>query len=339
MYCEWLRPRLLPFLAAAFLFVFSLTAGGCANRPAVATPAATSYTGSATTSVPTPEPTSHASGAGTAAGPYRPNTNGQIMVIVYHNIGPQEGRWERTPAGFRSDLQALYDRGYRPVNLGDLVAGQIDVPKGYSPVVITFDDGTAGQFRFITGPDGKTQIDPHSAMGVMLAFHRDHPDWPLRATFFVNGDPFQQPGWQQKLQFIVENGMEIGNHTFNHVYLNKVSASETVYQVGKEQALIDAAVPGYNATTLALPFGAYPAYPDAVRDGTYNGVHYHIKAMVLVGAGPMPSPFSPKFDPERIPRIQAADPSLGIKYTLPFWIDYFDRHPEARFVSDGTSGH
>lgn len=261
------------------------------------------------------------------------------MVIVYHNIGPQEGRWERTPAGFRSDLQALYDRGYRPVNLGDLVAGRINVPKGYSPVVITFDDGTAGQFRYITGPDGKTEIDPDSAMGVMLAFHRDHPDWPLRATFFINGDPFQQPGWQEKLKFIVENGMEIGNHTLNHVYLNKVSASETVEQVGKEQALIDTAVPGYNATTLALPFGAYPAYPDAVRRGTYNGVHYQIRAMALVGAGPMPSPFSPQFDPERIPRIQAVDASLRIKYTLPFWLDYFDRHPEARFVSDSTTGN
>ena len=324
---------------AALVLALIVFAGGCGNKTAVTGPG--TGVGTGVTSPPagtgTPMPGSSSPPPGVAPGPYRPNTMGEIMVIVYHNIGPKEDRWERTPAGFRSDLQALYDRGYRPVNLRDVVTGHIDVPKGYSPVVITFDDGSEGQFRYITGVDGKPKIDPDSAVGVMLAFHQEHPDWPLRATFFINADPFRQPNWQEKLRFLVDNGMEIGDHTLNHVFLNKSTYEETVREVGAEAALIARAVPGYTPVTLALPFGAYPAYPDAVHDGTYDGLHYSIKAMVLVGSGPMPSPFNKAFNPDRIPRIQAVDASFGIKYTLPYWIDYFDRHPDRRYVSDGEN--
>jgi len=51
--------------------------------------------------------------------------------------------------------------------------------------------------------------------------------------------------------------------------------------------------------------------------------------VLMVAGGPAPSPFSRSFDPVRLPRIQAVERELA------YWIDYFDKNPGERFVSDG----
>ena len=61
-----------------------------------------------------------------------------------------------------------------------LVTGKIDLPRGATPVVLTFDDSTRSQAALL--PDGR--IDPDSAVGIMLEFASDHPDFglPARST-------------------------------------------------------------------------------------------------------------------------------------------------------------
>ena len=51
----------------------------------------------------------------------------------------------------------------------------------------------------------------------------------------------------------------------------------------------------------------------------------------MVAGGAAPSPFSRRFDPYRLPRIQALESELS------YWLRYFAQHPEERFVSDGDS--
>ena len=53
-----------------------------------------------------------------------------------------------------------------------------------SPVILTFDDALRGQFNYTA--DGK--IDPDCAVGILDDFHAQHPDWPLKGTFFVLTD-------------------------------------------------------------------------------------------------------------------------------------------------------
>lgn len=123
---------------------------------------------------------------GTARPDYQQTGNelGEVLVLEYHLIGYPEGDWRRTPENFRKDLEALYQGGYYPINLRDLVAKDFAVPKGKTPVVLTFDDSSEGQFRII--PDGKGwRLDPECAVGIMLEFSRKHPDFPARGTFFV----------------------------------------------------------------------------------------------------------------------------------------------------------
>lgn len=124
-----------------------------------------------------------------------------MLILAYHRIGEPEGRWQRTPANFRTDLERLLADGYFPVNLRDLVEGRLSmVPAGKRPVVLTFDDSTIGQFRIL--PDGT--VHPHSAVGILKAFHEAHPaDWPLRATFWASPSP---AGWFDRLPLLTTIG-------------------------------------------------------------------------------------------------------------------------------------
>src|SRR5256886_11334806 len=78
-----------------------------------------------------------------------PNELGRVMILEYHKIDYPEERWTRTPENFRRDLETLYARGYRLIALNDLLDGRIIVPAGTTPVVLTFDDSSPGQFRYV----------------------------------------------------------------------------------------------------------------------------------------------------------------------------------------------
>lgn len=317
---------------------YSLIDRGPKEPPPLPAPAQPAGGQAPSASPASPGGTAPAAGRETPRPSLPPNELGQVMVLEYHVIGPKEDRWARTPERFRQDLEDLYRRGYRPVNVSDLVAGRIDVPAGYTPVALTFDDGTEGQFRYVE-KDGKRIVDPDSAVGILLEFHRTHPDWPLRATFYVYDNPFEQRDyWKEKIRFLVEQGFEVGNHTVNHANLGKLDAAGTAREIGGLQAILRQAVPGLRTVTLALPYGAFPREPEAARRGSYQGVAYDIAAFLLVGANPAPSPYSKKFDPWRVPRIQAVDSRYDSATNIDRWLAYFDEKPERRFVSDGDPG-
>jgi peptidoglycan/xylan/chitin deacetylase (PgdA/CDA1 family) len=265
---------------------------------------------------------------------YEPNPDGQVLVLEYHLIAEPEGRWQRTPDNFRADLERLLKEGYYPVNLRDLAARDLSmVPVGKRPVVLTFDDSSIGQFRML--PDG--QVDPDSAVGILLEFHRAHPaDWPLRATFFVLQDVdsaervlFGQPEWvQKKLQMLVDLGMEVGVHTISHADLAGSSTEEVQRQLALSQARLKELLPGYEAVSLSVPFGSYPEDGTLLISGEYQGQAYRYEAAVEVSGGLATSPHSAAFDPYHIPRVQATTSELDR------WLSAANQ-PGAHYVSAG----
>src|SRR3989442_10942569 len=98
-----------------------------------------------------------------AAQPPPPNELGRVMILEYHKIDSPEQRWTRTPENFRRDLERLHARGYRLIALNDLLDGRIAVPAGTTPVVLTFDDSSPGQFRYVE-ENTAVEIDPKSAV-------------------------------------------------------------------------------------------------------------------------------------------------------------------------------
>ena len=270
----------------------------------------------------------------------KPDELGRIMILMYHNIGEEEQEWVRTPENFTRDLTILYEKGYRPISLRDYASGHIETEQGYTPVVLTFDDGNRNNFRYLDNGE----IDPGSAVGLLLDFHENHPDFPLEATFFLNGPGvFQQKDKEeQKLRFLLEKGMDVGNHTLDHANLKLTDGQEIQRQIGAQAEFLENRIgeESYPVDLLALPYGGRPKDEGLIPlllEGSFEGESYKNLAVLNVGWHPAFSPFDSRFDPAGIPRIRASETKVD-QVGLYNYLEYFDKHPEERFVSDGQPG-
>ncbi|MGE5679107.1 MAG: hypothetical protein ACM3ZR_13715, partial [Pseudomonadota bacterium] len=138
------------------------------------------------------------------------NENGQIMILMYHGISDKESEWVRTADNFRKDLDTLYDKGYRLISLKDYIENNIKVEAGYTPFVMTFDDGLQNAFNIIE-ENGVKKIDPDCAVGIIEEFKKQHPDFGSGGSFFVYYPiPFRQKELiKEKYEFLVANGYDI----------------------------------------------------------------------------------------------------------------------------------
>jgi peptidoglycan/xylan/chitin deacetylase (PgdA/CDA1 family) len=261
------------------------------------------------------------------------NEMGQVLVLMYHLIDSKETEWTRTPENFRKDIALLKAEGYYPVNIRDLASGNIDIPAGKSPVAITFDDSSDGQYRILD--DGT--LDPDCAVGILQAAV-EAGGWRSRATFspLIDVDTttreiFGQPDLKrEKLRNLVDWGYEIGSHTVTHLSLKKASTDEATKQLAQSQATLEELIGGsYEVTTLAVPFGEYPESDAILASGQYEDITYAYTAALSVSDGPCPSPFSTEFRALHIPRYRGSDPYLADA------IAYFKQNPQLRYISDG----
>lgn len=276
-----------------------------------------------------PVPSASATPSAPASDPAAVGANelGAIPVLMYHQITAKARRvYDMTPEAFGAQLQSLYDAGYRPVTAAAMAAGRMDLPAGRSPVVLTFDDSTFDQARI--GPDGHPT--PDSALGILEAFERAHPDFTATATFFVNStpQPFVEPA---VLPWLAANGYEIGAHTRTHADLGKLDDAGVQAEIGRDVAALEAAIPGYTVQTLAVPFGVYPRTRSLVRAGMHEGVPYSLDAVFGVAEISSPSPFSTRFDVYNIPRL---DTGLGVRDAQDA-LARLAADPSLRYVSDG----
>ena len=266
----------------------------------------------------------------------KPNELGQVMILMYHDIGDKESEWVRTPDNFRKDLKTLYDKKFRLISLNNFLDGNIKTAAGYTPVVITFDDGDLGQFK-VKMAGGKPQPDPDTAVGILIDFCKEHPDFGSCATFYIYHPlPFREKEYiDYKLKFLVDNGFEIGNHTDTHSSLSKLDGNGIEKELGLNVWHTQRYLPGYKVNTLALPYGSVAnEYTKYLLDGRYEDTVYHNKAVLLVGANPAKSPYDAEFDNIKLPRIRASEMDVE-GFGLYDWIKYFNKHPDKRYISDG----
>ena len=312
------------------------------DQPATSQQVAAADTGPA--SAPAPVEAPAAPGADTMT----PNELGRIPVLEYHLIGDKEARWERERGQFRKDLELLYARGYRPISAAEYADGKIDLPRGLSPVVFTFDDASPGQFRYIE-KNGQLEIDPGSAVGIWLDFAKTHPDWKNKAvwcmlsgaeagrSFFGDkGIEGQKTEWRhRKLKFLAEQGFELCNHTLWHAQLSKYPDAFVQEQIARLQLAVDSAVPGYRIRTFALPLGLWPKNRALAEKGSWTDpksgktVTYDHDVILEVSGGPARSPHDPAFNPLSTNRVQVYQNELVRT------LDHLDKSG-TRYVSDGN---
>jgi hypothetical protein len=273
------------------------------------------------------------------------NELGKLLVLEYHRLGEPEGEFVRTAENFRKDLQALYDGGYRPVTMRQVLEGEIDIPAGTSPVVFTIDDSSRGQFYLL--PDGS--VDPNTMVGMWESFRAANPAWNNGAVwcilpgadhpsnFFGEKVTREVPRAereatiQKKVDHLVENDHEICNHTLYHARLDRARDDAQVQEfVGRGEDSIQVYLPeNYDIVTFALPLGMWPKTRSLAWQGSHNGKPYEYLAVLEVTGDANESPFDSRFDPRSVNRFIVGPGRL--ERQLAAW----ERNPADRYVSDG----
>jgi peptidoglycan/xylan/chitin deacetylase (PgdA/CDA1 family) len=136
---------------------------------------------------------------------------------------------------------AVVKKGAQPAEVPETTAAAAGVPV-YSGggsvdpsrpmIALTFDDGPAA-------PDNRILAALEAVGG--------------RATFFMVGQNVK--GHPDIIRRMVADGCELGNHSWSHPQLNKLSAGEVRSQINRTNDAI-AAVAGHGATVMRCPYGA-----------------------------------------------------------------------------------
>ena len=276
---------------------------------------------------------------------------GEVPIMMYHGIQDKKNSdtnytggnidkdgYQRTKEAFINDLEFYYNNEYRMIRLTDYIDGNINVELGKSPIILTFDDGLSNNMK-VNGVDeeGNLIIDPNCAVGILEAFKEKYPDYNVTATFFINGGLFNQVEYNEKIiNWLIENGYDIGNHTYSHVNFIKVNSLETQKEVGKLYETLESIIPNKYVNIIALPFGSpYSINHENMKyifNTTYNGKTYESKAALRVGWKAESSPFHADFNSKFLKRIRAYD-NNGAEFDIEM---NFKLLEETRYISDGN---
>ena len=197
-----------------------------------------------------------------------PNEIGRIPIVMYHSIGDRGKIDSRglniSPETFRKHLEMMVKANWYPMNVRDLYIPErlAAVPKGMTPVALTFDDARASQFHY--GKGGV--VDPNCGVGILEAFHKKYGErWPRAATFYMlpkspyNPTPFGQGGQEtKKCQWLLKAGYELGNHSYAHKMMSAMDAGQVREAVWGCIRDIKKLAPAATMDTFCVPYGAYP---------------------------------------------------------------------------------
>lgn len=274
----------------------------------------------------------------------RPNESGEIPIVMFHNFVEDLNKTSDTEYttsfdAFEELLETLYNNDFRLISMQNFIDHSISVPEGKIPMVFTFDDGTPGQFSLIR-VNGKLEVNPKSAAGVMLKFHDKHPDFGLKGIFYINmskGDKtFEGEGTlKERLDILTSYGFEVGNHTWSHQSLSTLkSKAEIIESLGKNEKALQELMGGQlSFYSLALPHGGKnESFVEDVVSGEFEGVRYNNKTIMAVGSVPSVPSIHKDYNPTYVARIRSQGKE-EVKFDLTYWLPLMTR--SRMYISDG----
>lgn len=259
----------------------------------------------------------------------KPNEKGMLLVPMFHHLGNSKDPVFCTPTEFVGWLDEMDKMGMRPVTASQYLSNKMNLPVGATPVVITFDDGNPDQLQL----DNNGNVTPDCFVGLWMKFAKDHPEFPVHATFFVLPVFFGQPKLQKKkLDLLLSLGCEIANHTITHPNLSHLNDLQVESEIGQAQLRLE----GMGIPTpipLALPYGIRPRNHKLLEGFTYKEKSIKPSGVFMVGAGPAPSASSANFNPYHIPRVAGSPEPFGLTY----WLDRIKEHKVPLYVQGPTA--
>lgn len=170
-----------------------------------------------------------------------------VPVVCYHQIRPltaSDAAEDRTyivpPKVLDAQLAALKRAGFASVSAHDVAAHMAEgKPLPRKPVLITFDDASAGQYT--------------RALPIL----RRHG---FKATFFIMTVVLGKQGWltRGQVRALDREGMEIAAHTWDHRAVPSYAEDDWRVQITKPKAELEAIV-GHPVDVFAYPFGQWDA--------------------------------------------------------------------------------
>jgi len=163
-----------------------------------------------------------------------------VPVLNYHQINNEDHNALTLSASeFEAQMNYLYREGYNtisPDQLADYLQNGQNLPP--NPVLITFDDGYADNYRV--------------AYPILQKYH-------FTATIFLITDFVNNYGkyltWNQ-IQEMSDNGLSFEDHTLSHISLPKASDEEISNQLLKSKEALESQI-GKKVEYLAYPGGEY----------------------------------------------------------------------------------
>ncbi len=260
---------------------------------------------------------------------------------------------------FRAALQALYDQGYSLVSMPAWLDGNLTLPEGRRPLVLTMDDlFYTNQILLDNGVP-----NPETGIGVLWDFSKEHPDFGFHLMLFiVLGDkyfPFDPQyalapifagrDWEdelaQTIAWCIEHDARVFNHTYLHGYLgaalhpismdeflnqlwnNDVRLRELLMRIDREDLI--SGLDNMVALTGGIPPQSDTDWVQLMRYANPEGVLLEAVFHVYPAkTGPaywqyLTGPYDPEYDPMLVPRIVANLPNIQ------YLVDHSSSFPSA----------
>lgn len=192
----------------------------------------------------------------------------QVIVLMYHEIGNGDGDGYVSEENFRSQLAALKESGYESVTYDDLLSyvnGNAGLPE--KPVVITFDDGYAGNLEIaapILEDYGMTAVINVIGVSVGKSTYKDSERTIVPHFSFDEVLPWSQSGVisVQSHSYDMHQVEELDGSDYRIGVYQKAGESEEDYikavtdDFNKSKEAVEEAL-GTEVIAFAYPYGYY----------------------------------------------------------------------------------
>jgi len=230
----------------------------------------------------------------------------RIPILMYHEVAKPERidpiaqKTQRSfiiiANQFEAQMQWLVDNGFSAISLAELLqiqSGARPLRPAEKPVVITFDDGFAGNY--------------FQAAPILRRLN-------LTATIFmiVNriGEPFYMT-WQQ-LETMAGNGIDIQSHTMTHALLGPATMGQLIYELRESKREIEKNL-GTPVHFISMPHGS--CHQDFAKVAKEYGYHGGCTSEIAYVGEPS--------SPLALPRI-----SVNSQYNLATFMSIAQARPE-----------
>jgi poly-beta-1,6-N-acetyl-D-glucosamine N-deacetylase len=156
------------------------------------------------------------------------NLNCQLPIIMYHNISNKSvvlGQWGITPKEFENDLKYIQQNGFTTVSMAEIIDFVYNgVPLPENPILLTFDDGDYGVYKYAF-----PLLQKYQMKGLFSIIGKVTDQYSSEDRQDLN---YPNLTWIQIKEMIESGLIEIENHSYN---LHGANGAKQLYGESDEE--------------------------------------------------------------------------------------------------------